>query len=90
MNTTTTEPTPTAGQRIMHAVLDVDLRAERARLGISRAELAAALGCSVSAIARYELGNRTPRAPVLLRIADVLTTLRRLRRPRQQRDPVLQ
>ena len=46
--------------------------AERARRGVSQAELAALCGTTQSAIARIEAGRRPPRIDTLLRIANAL------------------
>ena len=46
--------------------------AERARRGVSQAELAALCGTTQSAIARIEQGRRPPRIDTLLRIANAL------------------
>ena len=43
----------------------------RTQAGLTQEELAAAVGCSVFSIGKYEQGVRSPRGPVLRRIADV-------------------
>ena len=48
------------------------LRRRREELGISRAELAEALGVSRSAIGNYETGVSAPKEEVLLRLFDAL------------------
>ena len=48
------------------------LRERREELGISRAELAAQLGVSKSAISNYETGYNAVREDILLRLFDVL------------------
>lgn len=48
------------------------LRRRRTELGLSRADLAAQLGVSPSAIGNYETGVSTPREDVLLQIFDAL------------------
>jgi len=48
------------------------LRSRREELGISRAQLASALGVSVSAIGNYETGVSSPKEEVLLRLFDCL------------------
>lgn len=47
------------------------LATARAQAGLTQEELAAAVGCSVFSIGKYERGERSPRGPVLRRIADV-------------------
>jgi len=48
------------------------LAEERARIGLSREELARRVGVSYSAIAKYETGERTPPPDVLMRLAEIL------------------
>ena len=52
----------------------VHMRARREKLGISRAQLAAQLGVSLSAISNYETGVSFPKEEVLLRLFDCLRT----------------
>ena len=50
------------------------MRARREELGISRAELAAMMGISGSAVGNYEGGVSFPKEEVLLRLFDCLET----------------
>ena len=52
--------------------LAVQVAAERARHGLTQAELAALCGTTQSAVARLERGARPPRLDTLLRIANAL------------------
>ena len=52
--------------------LAVQVAAERARRGLTQAELAALCGTTQSAVARLERGTRPPRLDTLLRIANAL------------------
>jgi transcriptional regulator with XRE-family HTH domain len=49
-----------------------DLRAARARAGLTQAQLAAVMGCSTTQIARLERGERLPSLPFLLDLAAAL------------------
>ena len=49
-------------------------RARREELGMSRAQLAAVLGVSLSAISNYETGVSFPKENLLLRLFDALQT----------------
>ena len=42
----------------------------RAEKGLTQEELAVAAGCSVFSIGKYERGERSPRGPMLRRIAE--------------------
>src|SRR6476659_1232193 len=55
-----------------HGSLDVLLRAARAQLGISQAELAARAGVTRQAVSAIESGKATPTMAVALRLARVL------------------
>ncbi len=48
------------------------IEAARKRAGLTRRQLAEAVGVSVMSIFRYEKGRRIPQTLVLLRLADVL------------------
>lgn len=50
------------------------LRERREQLNMSRAELAKALGVSVSSVGNYETGISTPKEDILLRLFDTLNT----------------
>lgn len=52
--------------------LAVQVAAERARRGLTQAELATLCGTTQSAVARLERGSRPPRLDTLLRIANAL------------------
>ena len=52
--------------------LAVQVAAERARRGLTQAQLAALCGTTQSAVARLERGTRPPRLDTLLRIANAL------------------
>lgn len=50
----------------------VSIRERREALGLSRTELAEAVGISAKSLSRYESGEREPRASDLVKIADAL------------------
>lgn len=56
----------------MSAQLAQQVAKERARRGLTQAELAALCGTTQSAVARLERGGRPPRLDTLLRIANAL------------------
>lgn len=63
--------------------LAAQVAAERARRGLTQAELAALCGTTQSAVARLERGARPPRLDTLLRIANALDCVLDVRlRPR--------
>ena len=65
--------------------LAVQVAAERARRGLTQAELAALCGTTQSAVARLERGARPPRLDTLLRVANALDCELDVRlRPRTQ------
>jgi transcriptional regulator with XRE-family HTH domain len=68
----------------------LQVAAERARRGLTQAELAALCGTTQSAVARLERGTRPPRLDTLLRIANALDCVLDVRlRPRttMERNP---
>lgn len=84
----TAEPVPTDALTCTRRLLDLDPRSERRRLGLSSAQLADLLGCSESAVTRWETGTRAPRPQLLLRLLALLTQLRvQQRHEDQQRRP---
>ena len=72
----TAEPVPTDALTCTRRLLDLDPRSERRRLGLSSAQLADLLGCSESAVTRWETGTRAPRPQLLLRLHALLIQLR--------------
>lgn len=76
MTTPTAEPIPTDALTCTRKLLDLDPRSERRRLGLSAAQLADLLGCSESAITRWETGTRAPRPQQMLRLYALLIRLR--------------
>lgn len=84
----TAEPLPTDALTCTRRMLDMDPRSERRRLGLSSAQLADLLGCSESAVTRWETGSRVPRPQQLLRLQALLVQLRGQKRqetPRRRR-----
>ena len=59
-------------ERTLFEAIAAAVTAERARRGVSQAELAQLVGTTQSAIARIEAGRRPPRIDTLLRIANAL------------------
>ncbi len=55
---------------IVHDISPVDVKAIRARVGMSQAEFASAFGMSLGTLRHWERGDRTPRGParVLLNV----------------------
>lgn len=53
----------------------------REAAGLSRADLAAALGCHVDTVVKWEAGHRRPRAEVSRRYARLLTALMTITEP---------
>ena len=48
------------------------IKSARTRSGMSRRDLAKAVGVSVAAISQYECGKNTPSSPVLIKLAHTL------------------
>ncbi len=55
-----------------------ECRRIRERAGLSQVTVGAALGVTDVAVARYELGQRTPRGDLLVRYSRLLSSLRAL------------
>ncbi len=53
-------------QAVIHDMSPLDVRAVRARIGLSQTEFASAFGISVSTLRHWERGDRTPRGPALV------------------------
>ena len=62
----------TADVVVVHHIHAVDVKAVRARLGMSQAAFAEAFGVSAATVRNWEQGRRAPRGParVLLRVID--------------------
>ncbi|MBM4438066.1 MAG: helix-turn-helix transcriptional regulator [Actinobacteria bacterium] len=72
----TAEPIPTDALTCTRRLLDLDPRSERRRMGLSAAQLAELMGCSESAVTRWETGTRAPRPQQMLRLYALLLRLR--------------
>ena len=51
---------------VIHEFSPIDIKAMRARLGMSQNEFAAAIGISVSTLRHWERGDRSPQGPALV------------------------
>lgn len=55
-----------SGRAVVHEVGPLDVKAIRARVGMSQNEFASAFGISVSTLRHWERGDRTPQGPALV------------------------
>lgn len=66
----------------------MNLRKMRTRIGITQTELARRMGVRQNTITQWELGNRQPRADILVKLADTVgCTLDELLRPEKEKIP---
>ncbi|MCY0967446.1 NadS family protein [Parathalassolituus penaei] len=55
-----------SGRAVVHEFGPLDVKAIRARVGMSQNEFASAFGISVSTLRHWERGDRTPQGPALV------------------------
>lgn len=55
-----------AGKAVVHKFSSVDVKAVRAKVGMSQNEFASAFGISVSTLRHWERGDRSPQGPALV------------------------
>ena len=54
------------GKAVIHEFSPLDVKAVRAKVGMSQSEFASAFGISVSTLRHWERGDRTPHGPALV------------------------
>ena len=54
------------GKAVVHEFTPLDVKAVRAKVGMSQNEFASAFGISVSTLRHWERGDRTPHGPALV------------------------
>lgn len=54
------------GKAVVHKFSSVDVKAVRAKVGMSQNEFASAFGISVSTLRHWERGDRSPQGPALV------------------------
>ncbi len=54
------------GKAVVHGFEPIDIKAVRAKVGMTQAEFAAAFGISLGTLRHWERGDRTPRGPALV------------------------
>lgn len=54
------------GKAVIHKFSPVDVKAVRAKVGMSQNEFASAFGISVSTLRHWERGDRSPQGPALV------------------------
>lgn len=54
------------GKAVIHEFSPLDVKAVRAKVGMSQNEFASAFGISVSTLRHWERGDRTPHGPALV------------------------
>lgn len=75
MPTNTTPNSCAPAPNVLQQLLGVDLRRLRKDHGMTAVALAARVGVSESGLCRWENGNRGPRLPTLVRLAEVVRQL---------------
>lgn len=54
------------GKAVIHEFTPLDVKAVRAKVGMSQSEFASAFGISVSTLRHWERGDRSPHGPALV------------------------